>query len=428
VLLDNSETSPLHDADSAAELHDRLSDLLAARSESTFSVVGTAPPRLLVDATADPRPVLEALTAVPSAGPAADAAPLVEALCAHTPATVVVIGFPVAPLEAKGCDVVHFPVPEPATEVLTDLVASMPASTGDVWLHVRARGEATTAVVEHEGATVGQVRLSGDATREGVARIAAPPGATLAVRLDGTDHPTSESSVALPRLPPVRVLVRTHNPEGYLARVVGVHPRLQALVIPPGAAGPAEEADLLLTDAPEPVTDSARVVAVFGRGAAELGVPPGPVTTRPTVTLTAPDAPLLDLVGLDTLHIATTPTLLAPADATILASTARGPIAVHRPLPDGRHAVVLGPGLATSDLPLRADFVHLVANLVDLAAPVGAPPAPAPHRVQPPLDAFDAGAPPASPQRPGVWIAVALLFLAFEALWQVVRRARRSTP
>ena len=421
VVLDDSETSPLARTDQARAIEDAIHDLALSRPDATFTVVGLSPPGLRVEGTTHIQRVLDALVVAPDPGPAGDPGPLLRALCTEDAPTLVIAG---------QVDVSGVPprctrqfITEAPTEgpVLRALASTAPNSTGDVWLHVVASG-ADTAIVEHAGTQVGTVKLAGPGPAEGVARVTVPPGSTLTVRVGDDD--AARSRVALPRLSPARTLVRTHHPDGYLATLATVHPRLSTTVRRPGEAAPAGPWDLLLTDSPAPVADSAAVVAVFGRAAPELGVMAGPTVQRPTVTVTAPDDPLLHLVELDTLHITTAATLRPPANASILASTASGPIAAHRTLEDGRTAVVFGISLSESDLPLRADFVHLVANLVDRAAPPAEAPAPAPER-RPAITS--AGVSGSSPTAVGwTWlVVVALTLLAMEGLWLARRTGRR---
>ena len=352
-------------------------------------------------------------------------------LCSEGSATLVLVGPWDVPETAASCPVVRLEQPSPDANVLTAVAASAPTSTGDIWLHVRATGPSGSAVVEQDGATVGSVTLSEGESREGLARVSAPPGRSLTIRLDGTDHFTAASTVAIPPLKPAHTLVRTPYPDGYLATLARLHPRLRGVVVAPDAPAPTPDTpsgmwDLVLTDSSLPVVDDGHLVAVFGRAAPELGVPAGPTERMPRVVESTPDHPALKLVSLDTLHVEQATTLAAPSDARILATTARGPVVVERPLSAERSAIVFGFGLDDTDLALRPDFVHLVANLVDAGAPPPAAPTPGPTRTAltaapDPIDA------PTGATFPWSWLlGVALTLLGLEGAWLAIRSSPGS--
>ena len=423
IVLDDSETSPLRDDATRAAVTDALRAVSAQRPEAPFTVVGTAPAGVRVDASTDLSPVLATLANAATTGVATDPGPLLEALCDALEPTILVIGHVQDEALPTACPARMLTDDPPPEALLLSLTATAPESTGDIWLHAEAVGS-DRALVEVDGAVIGELQLTGDPVREGVAQVTVPPGATLSVRLADTDTPTAASTLDVPPLSPARTLVRTPHPDGYLATIARVHPRLRAAVLAPDAPAPSGSIELVLSDAPTPVTDPAAVVAIFGRGAPELGVPAGRTVTNPSISVAAPDDPVLALVELDTVHIVAARTLAAPADATILASTARGPIALRRPHNDGT-AVVFGLGPADSDLALRTDFVHLVANLVDLAAPPPAAPPPAPARRRPTDGpSVQAAGVSATPGWTGIVLFAALL-LAAEAVW-LVRRDRRT--
>ncbi|HCH65109.1 MAG TPA: hypothetical protein DFR83_20055, partial [Deltaproteobacteria bacterium] len=358
IVLDDSETSPLNDEATAASVFEGIDRLLRARPDAAVTVVGTAPLGIRVDASRDTERVLAAIAPAASPQPGDDPSAWLPLLCADGTTTLLLVGPWSLPESASDCPVVRPELPVSNTNIITAVAASSPTSTGDIWLHVEAVGESSTAVVSHDGTALGTVSLSKATRREGIARVTAPPGRNLTVQLDGLGHATASATLEIPPLTPARTLVRTAHPNGYLATLVRLHPRLQGAVVAPEAQAPAPDTpagvwDLVLTDSDHPINDTASLVAVFGRAAPELGVPAGPVERMPVLSESTPDHPALQLVSLETLHIERTTTLRAPVDATILATSKRGPVALEHQLPDGRRAVVFGFGLDDSDLALR---------------------------------------------------------------------------
>ena len=184
--------------------------------------------------------------------------------------------------------------------------------------------------------------------------------------------------------------------------------------------------DLVLTDSGLPGVDDGRLVAIFGRAAPELGIPAGRSERLPTVVESIPDHPVLKLVSLDTLHVEQATTLAAPSDARILATTAQGPVVVERPLSPERRAIVFGFGLDDTDLALRPDFVHLVANLVDAGVPPPAAPTPGPTRTVPTASPNPIAAPTGA-TFPWAWLlGLALTLLGLEGAWLAVRTTTGS--
>ena len=421
VVLETRAPSPLTDPATVALARSRIRALASQRPGVPFSVVTTAPAGLAIHPTTDLDAVLRVLDAPVGTQPGAVPTDLLEHLCRREAPTFLVVGTVAMPTGASDCPQERIPVPPADGPTLLELVATAPSSTGDVWLHLKSSG-AQQADLRSGDRPVGTIRLDGEAPGEGIARVSAPPGAPLTVTLDGRDQAGAAATIGVPALTTARTLVRTEQPDGYLAQLARLHPRLQATIRGPGTARDNETWDLVLTDASAPVEDRGKVIAIFGHAAPGWSIPAGPRARRPTLAVTAPDAALLDLVDLSSLHVDTITTLVAPPDATILASTELGPVAVQRSAGTATLAVfAMGPD--NSDLALRTDFVHLVANLVDLAAPAPAPPPPTPTR------GLATEMPLPTATRPGsaltwgwlTWVALGLL--AAESLW-LLRRDR----
>lgn len=346
--------------------------------DAATTLIATAPPRVLALDRTDPAAVLAALP--PAAqSPQQDPTDLVRGLCDRDPAAaVVVIGG--APVGELPCPTTREDTPESA--VLTDLLATAPDGTADLWLHLRAT-EPGTATLSSGDRTVGTLTLAPqpDGTAEATARVSAVPGAPLTASLPGAEPAT----VDVPALARARTVVVTEQPDGYLATAVRLHPRVAARIQAPGEPIP-DNTDLLLTDAQAPLPQVAPVTVVFGRGAPALGVSAGRRVRDPEVQATAPDHPLLRFVAVDTLHIATGTALGTGPQDTVLATTSAGPLLVLHPTDTGQ-LLVAGFQLTDSDLPLRAELLHLIANLVDAAAPVPSAPTPATQPAPPTIRA-----------------------------------------
>ena len=423
ILLDDSDQSPLLGTPGLAET--TIADLLDHHAPTRLTVVGTAPPRLLYVGDTDVDRVLS--TSSPAAkGASGDPSLLLASLCRppdHTPAIAALSHHPLTGLPAD-CPVLRPKLPAPPSQAVLALTASAPSSTGDAWIHARVQTDDSVEwTVLADGEPLGTLTAAPDesGTAELLGQVTAPPGATLSLVGGAT---SASSQVQLPALTRARTLVRTTQSSGYLATLARLHPRVDAVVRAPDAAPPAGPWDLVITDADAPLTDRGKVVVVFGRGAPELGISAaGGVSSPSLLAGSAPDSEVLALVGLETLHATQATLLSVPADGTVLTTTARGPVAALRPLTDDSTAVVVGIGLQHSDLPLRTAFVHLIANLVDLSAPV--PPAPPPATPRPLITAAAAQSPALDLQTQWWrWLvaAVALLLMSEAALHLVMER------
>ena len=186
-------------------------------------------------------------------------------------------------------------------------------------------------------------------------QAAPPPGARLGLRLDPADALPADDAVTmpLPTLAPLRVTLVTAAPGGFLARALGAHPRV-ALSVVTGPAVPAT--DLLVLEGQPADRPTGVPVVAWG-----LGEPGG---LREPSDIEASDDPLLRYVSVEGLRIERARALsLAPGD-TALITSAQGPLAARRA--DG--SVEIGFLPQNSDLPLRPDFAHLLANLIESVA------------------------------------------------------------
>ena len=90
-----------------------------------------------------------------------------------------------------------------------------------------------------------------------------------------------------------------------------------------------------------------------------------PDGTSGTITSSDRDADVLDAVEFDEIFIAVPPTLQLPASASILASTAQGPVIAELQSAQTRHLIVSFDPL-DSNWPFKRSFIVFVANAVDV--------------------------------------------------------------
>ena len=331
---------------------------LAARPGAPVTLVVNAPPRVLrVDEPAPDR-VLRALD-MHGAGAVGETAPLLGALCADGRA---LRWFGDDPAPDVGCAAARVALGSVDNDGLVEVSARQVDRLGTVEIQaltgdgapVRAQAGAGDPVTLVAGLAL--LSLPGG----GEVRVAAPPGDGWA----GDDATT----MTLPPVRPLRVALVTDRPRGFTAAALGAHPGLALEVQPPTAIGPGP-VDLLVVEAPPdgPFPAAPRVV-LLGVGLPDLGVAPGRPLRPAALTAASPTDPLLQHVRLDGLRLGGVRALAPLVGGRTVLLSGDAPVMVEGPFGGGR-VVALGFDPAASDLPLRVDFVHLVANLVRWADP-----------------------------------------------------------
>ena len=134
-------------------------------------------------------------------------------------------------------------------------------------------------------------------------------------------------------------------------------------IVAPGS--PAAPVDLLVLEAAAP-TDGAEHVLALGAGLSAVSVTVLEPLLAPALMPTDPTEPLTHYVDPTGLHIQKANRLEIPEGGRALLTSADGPVAVLLP---GEDIAALGWSLADSDLALRLDFAHLIANVVEWAQP-----------------------------------------------------------
>ena len=196
------------------------------------------------------------------------------------------------------------------------------------------------------------------------------PGQQLEARIvsDGGSDPGDDVATAsLDAASLVRIGLVTDRPDGLLATALKLHPRADVTIVEPDASQSLTDLDLAVLEAPARPPPSGAIVA-FGPAIPSLGLQTGEPIQAPAVNRWAFDDRILRYVELDTVVVRQAYPLAVPGSGGALVEAGGHPIAVRGEL-SGRPLVALGFGVQDSDLALRVDFLHLVANLIDWAAP-----------------------------------------------------------
>jgi len=337
---------------------------LAARPGAPVTLVGTAPPRVLAWAETHPDRVLAALEAA-DGGLHDDPGGLLAGLCADGR---VLRWFGDDSPPEVGCDAARVDLGMVENRGLVSVTARQVDRLGTVQVQARAIGEGTVLV---RAGTSAPVALDG-----GRALVALAGGGTLDVALAGPDGLAGGDGLGLddavrlelPSMPRLRVGLITERPRGFVATALATHPGLSVRVAAPDDPVP-EALDLLVVETPPtgPWPSAPRVV-LLGVEAPGLGVELGRTVSPDALRPVLPDDPLLahvHLVGLRVPRARAVP-VLAGGRAVVHADGV--PLVSEGPF-DGGRLVALGFEPAVSELPLRVDFVHLIANLVQWADP-----------------------------------------------------------
>lgn len=178
-----------------------------------------------------------------------------------------------------------------------------------------------------------------------------------------------QASISLPDAGPVSVLLVTTRPASLLASALQVHPRARLTIAAPGAL-PAGPFDLvLLEDAPTMAVPASGHVVGFGLVPTGAPLALGAEASERGVVRWDFDAPWFRYVDLRDLFL--TSARVVTGGRPIIDS-ASGPLAAIGRW-DDRELIVTGFAVGATDLGLRAAFPNLIADLIDWAAPAGAP-------------------------------------------------------
>ena len=337
---------------------------LAARPGAPVTLVGTAPPRVLAWAETHPDRALAVLAPADS-GLHDDPGRLLAGLCADGG---VLRWFGDDPPPEVGCDAARVDLGMVENRGLVSVTARQVDRLGTVQVQARSIGEGpvlvrsgTSEPVALDGSEA-LVALAGSGTVD--VALLGPDGAADGDGLAGDDAVRLE----LPPTPRLRVALITERPRGFVATALATHPGLSVLVAAPNDPVLAP-LDLLVVETPPagPWPSAPRVV-LLGVEAPGLGVTLGRTVPAGVLQPVLPDEPLLahmHLVGLRVPRARAVP-VLAGGRAVVHAGGV--PLVSEGPF-DGGRLVALGFDPAASELPLRVDFVHLIANLVQWADP-----------------------------------------------------------
>lgn len=359
-----------------------LSASLDATGASAFAVVVAGPsPRVPVGLTQDASLVMQAVEAVVPEGRAdvPEAIVLADTLCADPERDVIVVisdGLTAAPSTRCPLRRLDLPAPEPNVGLAT-LVARRTDGLGLAEAVVTVAGDwpderpvevelrlgeqlvdAFTLTLPAGGEATAVRRVSGD----GEVLTAALVG-------DGGSDPVDDrAEVRIGQVAPVKVGLVTDRPQGLLATALGLHPGAMVEVVGPDESQSLDSIDIGVLEVSARPPPVGRIV-LFGDAVQTAGLQEGEVLEAPRITRWAFDDPLLRYLDLDDLVVQRAWPLQVPGSGQSLIEADGRPIAVRGEL-SGRPMVALGFGTRDSDLALRVDFLHLIANLLDQAAPV----------------------------------------------------------
>jgi hypothetical protein len=185
-------------------------------------------------------------------------------------------------------------------------------------------------------------------------------------------HPAARARVVAvgPPASPVRVVWLSAEPPpetSFLRAALELHPRVRLEFFT--TADGAQNADLLIVDGALPLPEGARLAWAIGpEAAANAGILVLEPLDHPSITRWDFRDPLLQHLDLDGLTLTAARALAPPVGGSVMVEAEGYPVVVRSR--NGSN-VLLASGftLEDSDLPLRVDFLHWVANLVEEASP-----------------------------------------------------------
>ena len=372
VLLDTSASmSTLVDGETRYEAAlDAMSDALQSTGSGPITLITTSPARIRVRQAQTADPILHLARDLRPSGEDGDVGLLLRALCTDEKPLLIVIA------EA-------LPLPDLDCPILRPALLQAEGNRGITGMPLRPAG--AVALYEAHLEVVSQDVVEVEITAEGIQpttltltptdviaqrilRLSLPEGGTLTATLVGTDPFPGDDQVTIvvPPPSPVRTRLVTNRPEGFLARALQAHPGVVLEIVPP--ATPASPVDLLVLEEAAPIDGANRVLALLG-GLESVPIEVIAPLEKPILLPADETALLTRYIDPTGLRIEQASRLGVPEGGQTLLSTTNGPVGVLLP---GDQIVALGLSLSDSDLALRLDFAHLIANVVEWAQPPSA--------------------------------------------------------
>lgn len=166
----------------------------------------------------------------------------------------------------------------------------------------------------------------------------------------------------------VQVALITDRPQGFLATALGLHPGLSLQVVPPERAARLADIELGVIEVGAELPEAQRWLAFGSEASRAVGISPGATLKQPDLQRWAFEDPRFAFVDLDEVQIASASVLQVPPGGEALIETEAGALMVAGEV-DGRSVTAFGFRPSQTDLALRVDFLHLLANLIDHGAP-----------------------------------------------------------
>ncbi len=346
---------------------DALSEALRRTGSGNVTLITTAPPRIQVRSARRSEPILARAGAIPPSGEDGDVSALLAALCTDDAPLLIVLAED-RPLPATDCSIYRPALPDaPGNRGITGFTLREAGAVSLLAAHLEVAAEEPVEVtITADGLEPATLRLTPtDGTAQRILRLSLPAGGAVSAALVGDDAFPDDDTASVVVPPPVVVQTRlvTEHPEGFLAQALRAHPGVSLETVGPSA--PATPVDLLVLEAPAAIDGARRVVALQG-GLRSIPVEVLDTLTKPTLLPTDPAAPLVQYMDPTGLQVQSASALGLAEGATSLLTTDAGPVGV---LLAGGEVVALGLSLSESDLALRLDFAHLIANVVEWSRP-----------------------------------------------------------
>ena len=349
---------------------DALSVALRDTGSGHITLITTAPPSIQVRSAQSSGPILTRARAITPSGEDGEVSALLAALCTEgTPLLIALTED--RPLPTTGCSLYRPPLPDaPGNRGITGFTLREAGAVSLLEAHLEIAAESPVEVTitagELQPTTLSLTPTDGVAQR--ILRLSLPEGGTVAAALVGVDPFPGDDTASVVVPPPAAVQTRlvTEHPDGFLARALDAHPGVSLEIV--GPRTPAAPVDLLVLEAPAS-TDGARRVFALQGGLSSVPVEVLDTLTEPMLLPSDRSAPLVQYMDPTGLQVQSAAALGLAEGATSLLTTDAGPVGV---LLAGGEVVALGLSLSESDLALRLDFAHLIANVVEWSRPASA--------------------------------------------------------
>ena len=344
-----------------------LEAALGSTGDGPITLVTTAPARVLTRGEASAETVLRLASELEPAGEDEPIHPLLSALCSAS-APILIALVEDQPLADLDCPVLRPTLPDPAgNRGITGLALRSAGAVGLIEAHLEVTtAEPVEVRITADGIEPTTLTLTPtDGTAQRILRLSLPTGGALTASLLGSDPFPADDQVSFTLPPPAAVTTRlvTTHPEGFLARALAAHPEVELEVVAPGVAG--GPVDLLVLEAEAP-TEGARRVLALSEGLSAIPVVVAEPLKAPLLLPVDETNPLTRYLDPTGLRVDEALRLSVPEGGSALLRTDSGAVGVLLP---GGAVAALGLSLSSSDLALRLDFAHLMANVVEWAKP-----------------------------------------------------------